>query len=552
MLKIAIAQFNAVVGDFKGNIEAINRFCRNAAGSGADMVIFPELSLCGYPPEDLLLKEHFLKDNQLAAEKLAERCNDIIAVIGFARKYNGKCYNALAVLQGGEISNVYHKSILPNYGVFDERRYFEPGKEPLALDINGISVIFTICEDIWDADRLEDFLESIGQKDLIVNISASPFHMGKISERKAILSRCAKKFNCAAAYCNLVGGQDELVFDGQSMLLNNRGEVAAAAKAFEEDLLIAEIEKNSAGGINIKADDRAVGQSELLSDVYKALVLGTGDYVTKNGFKKVALGLSGGIDSALTAAIAVEALGAENVLGVTMPSKFNSAETIIDAQRTAEKLGIAFETIPISAMLSSADETLAAIEGWNSSGLAYENLQARLRGCIMMSLSNQFGYLILTTGNKSETAVGYSTLYGDTAGGFAVLKDVPKTMVYELSRYINKIKGREVILETVITRPPSAELRADQKDSDSLGDYDTLDKILKGYVEEDKSIRQLIDIALPEEVVKRIVRLVDRNEYKRRQSPPGIKITPKAFGRDRRLPITNAYTNCQENNDNNY
>lgn len=552
MLRIAIAQFNAVVGDFKGNIETIRRFCSDAADAGADMVIFPELSLCGYPPEDLLLKEHFLKDNQLAAEKLAKMCTGIIAVIGFAQKYNGKCYNALAVLQNGRIGSVYRKSKLPNYGVFDERRYFEPGKEPLVLDINGISVIFTICEDIWVADWLEDFLGSLGQKDLIVNISASPFHMGKISERKAILKRCAKKLNCAVAYCNLVGGQDELVFDGQSMLLNNRGEVVAVAKAFEEDLLTAEVEKNSAGSITIRADSPAAGESELLSDVYKALVLGTGDYVTKNGFKKVALGLSGGIDSALAAAIAAEALGPENVLGVTMPSRFNSAETITDAQRTAEKLDIAFETIPISKMLSSANETLAVVEGWNSNGLAYENLQARLRGCIMMSLSNQFGYLILTTGNKSETAVGYSTLYGDTAGGFAVLKDVPKTMVYELSRYINKIKGREVILESVITRPPSAELRADQKDSDSLGDYDTLDKILKGYVEEDKSIQQLVDISLPEKVVKHIVRLIDRNEYKRRQSPPGVKITPKAFGRDRRLPITSAYTNCQENNDNNY
>ncbi|NIA17453.1 MAG: NAD+ synthase [Planctomycetes bacterium] len=550
MLRIAIAQFNAVVGDFKGNIEAISRLCNDAAGSGADMVIFPELSLCGYPPEDLLLKEHFLKDNQLAAEKLAGRCAGIIAVVGFARKHNGKCYNALAVLHNGGISGIYHKSRLPNYGVFDERRYFEPGKEPLTLDINGINIIFTICEDIWDIDRLEDFLKNTGQKDLIVNISASPFHTGKISERKIILSRCAKRFDCAVAYCNLIGGQDELVFDGQSMLLNNFGEVAAVAKAFEEDLLIAEIEKKSTG-IDIRTDRPAAARSELLSDVYKALVLGTRDYVTKNGFKKVALGLSGGIDSALVAAIAAEALGAENVVGITMPSRFNSTETITDAQRTAEKLGIAFETIPISAMLSSANETLAAVEGWNSETLAYENLQARLRGCILMSLSNQFGYLILTTGNKSETAVGYSTLYGDTAGGFAVLKDVPKTMVYELSRYINKLRGREIIPESVITRPPSAELRLNQKDSDSLGDYDTLDKILKGYVEEDKSIQQLIDASLPEKIIKRIVRLIDRNEYKRRQSPPGVKITPKAFGRDRRLPITNAYTNCRENNDNN-
>ncbi len=541
ILKIAIAQFNTSVGDFKGNVEKISALCADAARKGAEMVIFPEMSICGYPPEDLLFKEHFLEDNQLTVERLAKQHPDITVIVGFARKYNDKCYNALAVLQNGRISHVYNKSRLPNYGVFDERRYFSPGSEPVKIDINGLGVVFTICEDIWSIDWLKDFLSDIPQKDLIVNISASPFHMGKVSERTEILRRCAKSLNCAVAYCNLVGGQDELVFDGQSMLLDSGGEVIAQAKAFEQDLLIADIQKD-ANDVNVKVDTAIVEQTELLSDVYKALVLGTRDYVTKNGFKKVAIGLSGGIDSSLTAAIAVEALGPENVLGVTMPSKFNSAETITDAQRTAEKLGIAFETIPISNMLSSANETLMAMDGWNSNGIAYENLQARLRGCIMMSLSNQFGYLILTTGNKSETAVGYATLYGDTAGGFAVLKDVPKTMVYELSRYINKFKGREVIPESVISRPPTAELRPDQKDSDSLGDYDTLDKILKGYVEEDKSIEQLIDIGFAPELVKRIVRMIDRNEYKRRQSPPGVKITPKAFGRDRRLPITNAYT----------
>ena len=540
-MRIAIAQFNAVVGDFKGNARAISGLCADAVRQGAEMIVFPEMSLCGYPPEDLLFREHFLDNNQLAVEQLAKQHPDIIIILGLARKYNGKCYNALAVLQNGRISHVYNKSRLPNYGVFDERRYFTSGSEPAKIDINGLGVVLTICEDIWSINWLEDFLSDISRKDLIVNISASPFHMGKVSERTEILRRCAKRLNCAVAYCNLVGGQDELVFDGQSMLLNSKGEVIAQAKAFEQDLLIADIQKD-AQDINVKIDTAFAGQTELLSDVYKALVLGTRDYVTKNGFKKVAIGLSGGVDSSLTAAIAVEALGAENVLGVTMPSKFNSAETIIDAQRTAEQLGIAFKTIPISKMLSSANETLAAAEGWDSNGLAYENLQARLRGCIMMSLSNQFGYLILTTGNKSETAVGYATLYGDTAGGFAVLKDVPKTMVYELSRYINKIKGREVIPESVISRPPSAELRPDQKDSDSLGDYDTLDKILKGYVEEDKSIDQLINIGFAPELVRRIVGMIDRNEYKRRQSPPGVKITPKAFGRDRRLPITNAYT----------
>jgi len=549
-MRIGLGQFNAVVGDLAGNAEKIRNIYAQAFKSGVDLLTFPELAVCGYPPEDLLLKKHFIEDTRAAVEKLAADCPDTTIIVGFAESYRGKTYNSAGVLRRGRIEKIYRKGLLPNYGVFDERRYFEPGTEPLIIEIknqkskikNVEGVAVTICEDLWDINWLGSRLVGIGPIQLIVNISASPFHTGKIAARQELLSRCAKKFNCAVAYCNLVGGQDELVFDGRSMFADSAGNIVAQAKAFDEDLLIADVSVSKDATIKAEPLNRQRPQpADSLEEVYQALVLGTRDYARKNGFKKVLLGLSGGIDSSVTAAIAAAALGPENVVGITMPSKFNSPQTISDAERLAKNLGIEFHTIPIGPVLEKSDEALKAVPGWDGKGVAYENLQARIRGTMLMSLSNQFGCLVLTTGNKSETSVGYATLYGDTAGGFAVIKDVPKTMVYKLAERINKIAGREVIPADVMTRAPSAELRACQKDTDSLPEYDLLDRIIELYVEQDMSPHQMVESGLPQDVVYSVIGMVDRNEYKRRLSPPGIKITPKAFGKDRRLPITNRY-----------
>ena len=540
-MRIGLGQFDAVVGDLDGNAEKMRAIYSRAVKEGVDLLLFPELAVCSYPPEDLLLQKHFLEDNFKTVEKLAADCPDITMVVGFADFYRGRTNNCAAVLHGGKINAVYRKGLLPNYGVFDEQRYFQPGDKPLIIRPGGVKTTLTICQDIWDIDWLSKFLKKAVPIDVILNISASPFHLGKIEIRKEIVGQCAREFNCAVCYCNLVGGQDELIFDGQSMIAEPSGQIVAIAKAFEEDLLIADI--TTEGDVcQVKpAQGTAPRSLSTLDEVHQALVLGVKDYVQKNGFCKVMVGLSGGIDSALTAAIAAAALGAENVIGITMPSKFNSPDTIGDAEKCAKNLGIQFMTIPIGPVLEQFNCSLQAAPGWDNKGIAYENLQARIRGTILMSLSNQWGALVLTTGNKSETAVGYATLYGDTAGGFAVIKDVFKTMVYKLAHYINDINGHEVVPKSVIDRVPTAELRPNQKDSDSLPDYDLLDKILKGYVEEDKSAQELIEEGLPKEAVCRVIRMVDRNEYKRRQSPPGVKITPKAFGRDRRLPITNRY-----------
>ena len=545
-LRIVLGQFNAAVGDIGANLSAMRKMYGLAVASGADLLLFPEMAIAGYPPEDLLHKPHFLQDCRKGLEDFVAECTDINIVTGFPDVSRGECYNAAAISKGGKIEHVYHKALLPNYGVFDEQRYFMPGSAPYCFEKNGIRIALTICEDIWQLSWLKKHL-SPDQVDLIINISASPFNLGKMVQRQNILAESAKYFNAAIAYCNLVGAQDELVFDGRSMIVDANGKLACYGKEFDEDLIFADIVCDGQGKVeiaNIKADVQYPKKETMdpVAEVYKALVLGTADYVHKNGFDKVLIGLSGGIDSSLVAAIAVDALGAEKVFGVTMPSKFNSAETINDAKVLADNLGIGFETIPIADILGSFNQTLLTMPGWDDKGLAFENLQARIRGCILMSLSNQFGYLVLTTGNKSETAVGYSTLYGDTAGGFAIIKDVPKTLVYKLCEYINEASGREIVPESVITRPPSAELRPDQKDSDSLPDYDLLDAILKGYIERDLSAASLVDMGLDADQVNRVVRLVDRNEYKRRQSPPGIKITPKAFGRDRRMPITNRYS----------
>jgi NAD+ synthase (glutamine-hydrolysing) len=545
-MRVGLGQFNAVVGDLAGNAGKMREFYAEAVRADVDLLVFPELAVCGYPPEDLLHKPHFLKDCSRTVEKLAADCPDKTIITGFAEGDNAACYNSAAVLQGGRVNHVYRKSLLPNYGVFDERRYFQSGTKPLKISVSGLDITVTICFDIWNIEWLRDFLANVGRVQMILNISASPFHTGKISAREETISRCARQFNCAVAYCNLVGGQDELIFDGRSMFFDSDGVLAAKAKAFAEDLVIAEVIPAS-GAVKVKPAQPAAPQPvDLIDEIYQALVLGTRDYAHKNGFKKVLLGLSGGVDSSLTAAIAVTALGAENVVGVSMPSHFNSAETITDAEKLAKNLGIEFHTIPIGPILNQFQQSLGVIKGWEGEGIAYENLQARIRGCMLMSLSNRFGSLVLTTGNKSETAVGYTTLYGDTAGGFGVIKDVPKTMVYKLSERINEIAGRPVIPDDVLTRAPSAELRPDQKDSDSLPPYELLDRILKGYVEEDKSVVQLTGEDLPKGVVEAVIRLVDRNEYKRRLSPPGIKITPKAFGKDRRLPITNRYRHSPE------
>ena len=546
-MRVGLGQFDATVGDLAGNAEKMRNIYARALRADVDLLAFPELAICGYPPEDLLFKKHFLEENGLAIEKLAIDCPNKTIVVGFAGSYQGNTYNSAAVLQNGRIAKIYRKGVLPNFSVFDEPRYFQPGTEPVVINIKGLNIALTICFDIWNIEWLSNFLKDIGQVQMVLNISASPFHLGKIKKREEIVSQCAKVFNCAVAYCNLVGGQDELVFDGRSMFADSTGKVIAKAKAFDEDLLIAEVIPTIDGAVQVKPIQPAAEQpTNLLDEVYQALILGTRDYAWKNGFKKALLGISGGIDSSVTAAIAVAALGAENVTCLTMPSKFNSPETIEDAQRLAKNLGVELLTIPIEPILGQFHKLLKTAPGWDNQGIAYENLQARIRGSILMSLSNQFGSLVLTTGNKSETSVGYATLYGDTAGGFAVIKDVPKTMVYQLAEHINKIQGRKIIPADVIARPPSAELRPGQKDTDSLPDYDLLDKILKGYVEEDKSAQQLIESGLPKDVVRSVIRMVDRNEYKRRLCPPGVRITPKAFGKDRRLPITNRYSTSDD------
>lgn len=542
-MRVALGQFNAVVGDLAGNCRKMRELWAQAVQSDVDLLAFPELAVCGYPPEDLLHKRYFLDDCRLAVDKLAADCPDKTMVVGLPESSAGQTYNSVGVLKDGQITTTYRKGMLPNFGVFDERRYFRPGSEPVLLELNDVRVVLTICLDIWNIEWLGDFLRDVGRIDLVLNVSASPFHLGKIKRREEVVSECAREFECAVAYCNLVGGQDELVFDGRSMFADSTGTIITTAEAFDEHLLIADVIPRDDGKVKVRPMQPPAKQPiDRVSEVHGALVLGTRDYARKNGFKKVLLGVSGGIDSAVTAAIAVAALGEQNVTCLTMPSKFNSPDTVKDAQQLAENLGAEFLTIPIEPILGRFHEALAMVPGWDDAGIAYENLQARIRGSILMSLSNQLGALVLTTGNKSETSVGYATLYGDTAGGFGVIKDVPKTMVYELAEHINKAAGREIIPAETITRAPSAELRPDQKDADSLPDYDLLDRILAGYVEQDKSALQLIESGLPQQIVRRVIRMVDRNEYKRRLCPPGVRITPKAFGKDRRLPITNHYS----------
>jgi NAD+ synthase (glutamine-hydrolysing) len=564
-VRIAAAQLNLVVGDLDGNAARILEAYEQAEDAGADLVAFPELAITGYPPEDLLLRPAFVEAASETLEKVAARTGRAAAVIGFPHSERD-LYNAAALCAGGRVQGVYHKHLLPNYAVFDEQRYFTPSTVdgPLFV-VAGVRVGVTICEDAWSPNG-PIVTQAAAGAELVVNINASPYYAGRLRERETMLATRAADAGVPLLYANLVGGQDELVFDGASMLFDEGGHLVARAKQFAEDLLVVDVDVQPTfrrrlldprGRVpatpldEVRVSEARLGERATppriepalppVREVYEALVLGTRDYVTKNGFTDVVIGLSGGIDSSLVAAIAADALGAERVLGVLMPSRFSSPGSISDAEALASNLGVRTLTVPIeeahAAFLAMLAEPFAGTE----SGLAEENLQARVRGTVLMALSNKFGALVLTTGNKSELATGYSTLYGDMAGGFAVIKDVPKTLVYALARDRNDRAGREVIPEAVLEKPPSAELRPDQKDSDSLPEYTELDPIIEGYVEEDLSAGELEDAGHDSEQVRRVARLIDHNEYKRRQAPPGVRVSPKAFGKDRRLPITNRW-----------
>jgi NAD+ synthase (glutamine-hydrolysing) len=531
-LRIALAQINTTVGDIAGNARKILDYVERSREAGAALVVFPELAIPGYPPEDLLLRASFIEENCSAWRTIARQVRGVTAVVGFVdRDARGKNYNAAGIASGGRIRGIYHKMHLPNYGVFDEVRYFSPGKEPMLFPAGRSAIGVTVCEDIW-VRRGPLPREARAGAQLILNLSSSPYHAGKWETRNELVARHAAASRCPVAYCNLVGGQDELVFDGGSMVVSSQGRLLARAKMFEEELLVCDVDGEEEGG-------RIAPTPEDDEEVFRALVLGTRDYVDKNRFPGAIIGLSGGIDSSLVAAVAAEALGPTRVLGVTLSSPYTSRMSIEDAHALAANLGIRCLDLSIGGIFRTIASELAEPFRNYPSDTTEENIQARIRGLILMALSNKFGQLVLTTGNKSEMSVGYATLYGDMAGGFAVIKDLFKTSVYSLSRYYNRTCGRPVIPERVLTRPPSAELAPDQKDSDSLPAYEVLDPILRMYVEEDRSIRAMIAAGYPEEVVRRVVSLVDRSEYKRRQAPPGIKITPRALGKDRRMPITN-------------
>jgi NAD+ synthase (glutamine-hydrolysing) len=553
-LRVALAQIDPTVGDIAGNAAKIADWIERATVEGADLVIFPELCLPGYPAEDLYLKRHFVEANQRAVEDLARGVGETTALVGFAEPVAGgggfrRAHNSLAVLAAGEVRAIYRKNRLPNYSVFDEQRYFVPGTEAATAAVAGEAVGLTICEDVWSPGPPASEEAAAGAT-LIANPSGSPYHRGKGREREAMLAERARECGAAFAFCNLVGGQDELVFDGHSFVVGPEGAVLARAAQFEEELLICDLPSSAPGRLAEPLPD--------LAEVYAALTLGLRDYVTKNGFRHVGVALSGGIDSALVALLATDALGPEHVSCVVMPSPHSSLETQGDARTIAANLGVEAIEIPIGAAMEEYAAALSsAFDGARGTtaeeplphdparpsepDLAAENIQARIRGNMMMALSNKHGWLVLTTGNKSEMSVGYATLYGDMAGGFAAIKDVPKTLVYELVRYRNESAGTDLAPPSVIERAPSAELRPDQLDSDSLPPYEVLDRILESYVERDEGREEMIDAGLPAEVVDDVVRMVDRSEYKRRQAAPGIRITPKAFGRDRRLPITNRF-----------
>lgn len=582
-LRVALAQVNVTVGDLQGNRAKILQAMQQAHAAGAHIVCLPELALTGYMPEDLVLKPGFVAANQATLRELIAASRDLpglTSVIGFVDREHD-IYNAAAIIHEGQLVGVYHKHYLPNYGVFDENRYFQAGRKAPLFLINGVHVGVNICEDIWYTTGPLTMQAHAGAE-VIININGSPFHTAKDQFREDMMATRAVDNGVIVAYLNMVGGQDEIVFDGGSMVFDAQGNLLARAKRFEEDLLIVDLDTasvfrtrlhdprrrqerfqvdaqdvplyiissqpqatapmlKSEQPIVIGAPQRIEPVLSKLEEVYKALVLGTRDYVRKTGFKKALIGLSGGIDSSLVAAVAVDALGAQNVLGVSMPSGYSSVGSKSDAQELAENLGIECMTIPIEETFRTSLNMLTPAIGEDDPGLAGENLQARIRGNILMTISNKLGPIVLTTGNKSEMAVGYCTLYGDMAGGYAVIKDVLKTLVYELCIYRNSVGPKPVIPQNVLDKPPSAELRPDQKDTDSLPPYDILDPILRAYVEQDRSIDEIIAMGFDVAIVQRIMRLVDLSEYKRRQAPPGVKITTRAFGRDRRLPITNRY-----------
>lgn len=536
-LRVSLAQINTLVGDIAGNAERVVAAARHARDQQrANVVVFPELTLTGYPPEDLLLRPEFVERVEQTLEQLGRELIGIDVVLGYPRWKEGKRYNAAGLLRDGKIVAEYHKALLPNYSVFDEKRYFEPGGDPCVVEIAGIPVGFTICEDIWFQEPAARAAEA-GAK-VLFNLNASPFHSGKAPERRELLCKRAQETGLSIVYVNLVGGQDELVFDGGSFVVNGDGEVTQRAPFFAEALSLAEFR----GGIPVPGEIVASPGEE--EGIYQALVLGVRDYVSKNGFRGAVIGLSGGIDSALTLAIAADALGPEQIEAVLMPSRYTAEMSNEDAIRQAEALGVEYHIIPIKQAFNAFLEMLQQeFSGWERD-VTEENIQARCRGIILMAISNKKGRILLTTGNKSEMSVGYATLYGDMAGGFAPIKDVPKLLVYRLAEYVNR--EREIIPRRVIERPPSAELAPDQKDSDSLPPYEILDPILVRYVEQDQGVAEIVAAGFEPEVVAQVVRMVDRNEYKRRQAPPGIKITRRAFGRDRRYPLTNGFKPSEE------
>ena len=559
MVRIALAQMSPVVGDIEGNAKRIRRAMSDAAAAGAQLVALPELAITGYPPEDLLLKKSFVRANLVALQEIAAASTEAVAVVGFVDEHEGDLRNAAALCQNGRVIATYHKQLLPNYGVFDEARYFEPGTEHVLLETQHGVIGVCICEDAWsETGPVIDQGDAGAQ--IVININASPFHKNKLEERTAMLGDRARRAKSSIAYVNAVGAQDELVFDGGSLVVAPDGSAIARWPQFEECLAIVDVPPGEARGGHTPlvtrlevtlpettGDAPAPVMTSVLDDeeeVYRALVLCLERYVANNNFEKLVLGLSGGIDSTLTAAIAADALGPDRVLGVAMPSEFSSSHSLEDAKALAANLGIEYLEIPIRAPYESYLGVLETTFGRHEMSLAEENLQARIRGTLLMAISNRYGHLVVATGNKSEMACGYATLYGDMAGGFALLKDVFKTEVYALSRWRNT-RG-EVIPERVLTKPPSAELRPGQKDSDSLPPYDVLDPILEAYIEDDAGIGDLLDAGHDAGTVEKVIALVDRAEYKRRQAPPGPKVTVKAFGRDRRLPITNRWRESSE------
>lgn len=584
-----MVQMNPTVGDVDGNVRRIGGWLREAKKAGADLVAFPELAVTGYPPEDLLLKPQFLDDNRRAVQEIIRQSRGLAVVVGCVGESalsepkagqpmvvpagRHELSNAAAVIAGGRLVATYDKRYLPNYGVFDESRYFHPGRRIPVVVLAGVAIGVNICEDIWYPEGPTRAQAAAGAE-IIVNINASPFHVGKSRLREQMLATRARENGVIVTYTNMVGGQDELVFDGNSLILDQSGEVVLRGKAFEEDMLVADLNvaavardrmaqgrKKWGGGRTRATVDRIVVSEspratkrprlvpagaaplEPLEEVYRALVVGVRDYVAKNGFKRVVIGLSGGIDSALTAVVAVDALGASNVRGLFMPSSYTSRESREDVAELAARLRVEVKTIPIHDMFKAYLRSLAGSFAGRRADSTEENIQARIRGNLLMAFSNKFGHLVLTTGNKSEMSVGYATLYGDMAGGFAVIKDVPKTMVYELARLRNRRDRLEVIPKRTFDRPPTAELKPDQKDEDTLPPYAVLDPILKAYVEEDRAPEEIVEMGFDRRTVAQVITMVDRSEYKRRQAPIGIKITHRAFGKDRRMPITNRYRN---------